>query len=167
IRGFGDRLDRGVKATAESISAISSKLTVDIEQMSGEANTSRENLRNLIEKKLDQNIIQQSDSAKVLREELGGNFDRLGIRVAGSLAESGRTQLERLENETAALGVLTDKSEKAHDALRATVERRLELIRQDNAQKLDEIRKTVDEKLQGTLEQRLGASFKLVSDQLE
>ena len=36
-----------------------------------------------------------------------------------------------------------------------------------DALKLDEIRKTVDEKLQGTLEQRLGASFKLVSDQLE
>jgi DNA recombination protein RmuC len=29
------------------------------------------------------------------------------------------------------------------------------------------MRQTVDEKLQGTLEQRLGASFKLVSDQLE
>jgi DNA recombination protein RmuC len=47
------------------------------------------------------------------------------------------------------------------------VEGRLDAIRQDNAVKLDEMRKTVDEKLQGTLEQRLGASFKLVSDQLE
>jgi len=33
-------------------------------------------------------------------------------------------------------------------------------------QKLDEIRITVDEKLQGTLEQRLGESFKRVDDQL-
>ncbi len=37
----------------------------------------------------------------------------------------------------------------------------------DNAEKLEQMRITVDEKLQGTLEQRLGASFKLVSDQLE
>jgi len=167
IRGFGGRLDHGVKATAESVSAISTKLAIDMEQMRAEANTSRENLRNLIEKKLDQNIVQLSDSARVLREELGGNFDRLGLRVAGSLAETGRIQLERLENVTAALGVLTEKSEKAQEALRATVQGRLDAIRKDNAEKLDEIRKTVEEKLQGTLEQRLGASFKLVSDQLE
>jgi DNA recombination protein RmuC len=165
IRSFGERLDHGVKATAESVSAISTKLIIDMEQMRTEANTGRENLRGLIEKKLDQNIIQLSDSAKVLREELGGNFGRLGIRVTESLVETGRTQLERLENITTALGVLTDKSEKAQEALRLTVEGRLDSIRQDNAVKLDEIRKTVDEKLQGTLEQRLGASFKLVSDQ--
>jgi hypothetical protein len=72
IRSFGERLDHGVKATAESVSAISTKLIIDIEQMRTEANTGRENLRGLIEKKLDQNIIQLSDSAKVLREELGG-----------------------------------------------------------------------------------------------
>ena len=167
VRGFGERLDHGVKATAESVSAISTKLIIDMEQMRTEANTGRENLRALIEKKLDQNIIQLSDSAKVLREELGGNFDRLGIRVTESLAETGRIQLERLENITTALGVLTDKSEKAQEAWRLTVEGRLDSIRQDNVVKLDEIRKTVDEKLQGTLEQRLGASFKLVSDQLE
>jgi DNA recombination protein RmuC len=63
--------------------------------------------------------------------------------------------------------VLTEKSEKAQESLRLTVEGRLDAIRQDNALKLDEMRQTVDEKLQGTLEQRLGASFKLVSDQLE
>jgi DNA recombination protein RmuC len=167
IRTFGERLDHGVKATDESVTAISTKLTLDMEQMRAEANTGRENLRGLIEQKLEQNIAQQSDSAKVLREELGGNFERLGIRVTESLAETGRIQLERLENVTTALGVMTEKSEKAQESLRLTVEGRLDAIRQDNAVKLDEMRQTVDEKLQGTLEQRLGASFKLVSDQLE
>jgi len=70
----------------------------------------------LIEQKLEQNIAQQSDSAKVLREELGGNFERLGIRVKECLAETGRIQLERLENVTTALSVLTEKSEKAQEA---------------------------------------------------
>ena len=36
-----------------------------------------------------------------------------------------------------------------------------------NERKLDEMRKTVDEKLHDTLEKRLGESFKLVSDRLE
>jgi DNA recombination protein RmuC len=40
-------------------------------------------------------------------------------------------------------------------------------LQTDNSAKLDEMRRTVDEKLHATLEQRLGESFKLVSDRLE
>jgi DNA recombination protein RmuC len=40
-------------------------------------------------------------------------------------------------------------------------------IQSANEQKLEEMRRTVDEKLQGTLEARLGDSFKLVSESLE
>jgi DNA recombination protein RmuC len=40
-------------------------------------------------------------------------------------------------------------------------------MQSDNANKLEEMRKTVDEKLHATLEQRLGDSFKLVSERLE
>ena len=39
IRTFGERLDAGVKATGESVTTISTKLTHDMEQMRGEANT--------------------------------------------------------------------------------------------------------------------------------
>ena len=52
-------------------------------------------------------------------------------------------------------------------SLQRTVEGRLEALRADNAEKLEAMRATVDEKLHKTLEDRLGASFKLVSDQLE
>ncbi|MEN8227259.1 MAG: DNA recombination protein RmuC [Bacteroidota bacterium] len=48
-----------------------------------------------------------------------------------------------------------------------TIEKHLKSIREDNAKQLDEMRKTVDEKLQTTLEKRLGESFKQVSDRLE
>lgn len=106
----------------QSVTTISTKLTHDMQQMRGEANTGRDALRGLIEQKLEQNISQQADSAKVLRDELGGNFDRLGIRVAASLAETGQIQLERLENVTNALSVFSEKSEKAQENLRLTVE---------------------------------------------
>jgi len=43
----------------------------------------------------------------------------------------------------------------------------LEKIRHDNTAKLEDMRTTVDEKLQSTLEKRLGDSFKLVSERLE
>lgn len=65
------------------------------------------------------------------------------------------------------LTLLTQSNEQKLAEVRATLEARLKDIETQNASKLDEMRKTVDEKLHATLEQRLGESFKLVSDRLE
>lgn len=51
--------------------------------------------------------------------------------------------------------------------VKLSVEGKLVDIQQGNEKKLEEMRATVDEKLHATLEQRLGESFKLVSDRLE
>ncbi len=51
--------------------------------------------------------------------------------------------------------------------LKATVDSRLSTIQFENEKKLDQMRQTVDEKLQGTLEARLGESFRQVSERLE
>jgi DNA recombination protein RmuC len=51
--------------------------------------------------------------------------------------------------------------------LKATVDARLSTIQFENGKKLDQMRQTVDEKLQGTLEARLGESFRQVSERLE
>ena len=53
------------------------------------------------------------------------------------------------------------------EGVRAIVDVRLRQLQDDNATQIDKMRATVDEKLQGTLEKRLGESFKLVSDRLE
>src|SRR6058998_1593574 len=53
------------------------------------------------------------------------------------------------------------------EAVRSAVDVRLRQLQEDNAKQIDKMRATVDEKLQGTLEKRLGESFKLVSDRLE
>jgi DNA recombination protein RmuC len=49
----------------------------------------------------------------------------------------------------------------------ATIEKSIKSLQDDNAAKLEKMRETVDEKLQKTLETRLGESFKLVSERLE
>jgi DNA recombination protein RmuC len=51
--------------------------------------------------------------------------------------------------------------------LKATVDARLSTIQYENEKKLEQMRQTVDEKLQGTLEARLGQSFRQVSERLE
>jgi DNA recombination protein RmuC len=52
-------------------------------------------------------------------------------------------------------------------SIETTIEKQLKSIREDNTKQLEEMRKTVDEKLQTTLEKRLGESFKQVSERLE
>jgi len=51
--------------------------------------------------------------------------------------------------------------------VRTTLEARLQSLQQGNEAKLEQMRATVEEKLQSTLEARLGESFKLVSERLE
>jgi DNA recombination protein RmuC len=53
------------------------------------------------------------------------------------------------------------------ESVRSVVDQRLQQLQEDNSKQIDKMRATVDEKLQGTLEKRLGESFKLVSDRLE
>jgi DNA recombination protein RmuC len=73
---------------------------------------------------------------------------------------------------------LTKSLVQAHDALRSSIETRIDSMRnvveqrlhdiqRDNADKLEQMRLTVDEKLQGTLETQLSQSFRQVSDRLE
>lgn len=94
--------------------------------------------------------------AKAQREELAGTLKNVSDSTLKSLGEISailRAQLEQVSSQT---GKLTDK-----------VDSRLKELQQDNAQQIDKMRATVDEKLQGTLEKRLGESFKLVSERLE
>ncbi|QYY30564.1 MULTISPECIES: DNA recombination protein RmuC [Cupriavidus] len=65
------------------------------------------------------------------------------------------------------LAQMSEANERRLAEVRATLEQKLRDIEANNAAKLDEMRRTVDEKLHATLEQRLGESFKLVSERLE
>ena len=65
------------------------------------------------------------------------------------------------------LSVLTRSNEAKLEGLRNIIDQRLQSMQADNGAKLEQMRATVDEKLQGTLEKRLGESFKLVSERLE
>jgi DNA recombination protein RmuC len=51
--------------------------------------------------------------------------------------------------------------------MRNTVETQLRTLQEDNNRRLEQMRAVVDEKLQSTLEKRLGDSFKQVSERLE
>ena len=106
-------------------------------------------------------------AARELREEVARTQHAGAERLSGSLHRIGQAQSERFTEVTRQLEALTRSNEVRVDKLREAVEQRLDRLRESNEGKLDQMRKTVDEQLQGTLEKRLGESFKLVSDRLE
>ena len=101
------------------------------------------------------------------REEQGQALDRLGQTLAAQVARLAQLQAQQLEAFAQQLARLTQSNDQRFEQLRLAVEARLGAIQADNANRLEEMRKTVDEKLHATLEQRLGESFKLVSERLE
>lgn len=95
-------------------------------------------------------------TARELRGEVAGGLKAHADTVVRTVGELGQQQRALLDGVAAQVRQLT-----------ATVDERLGKIRETNEAKLEEMRKTVDERLHGTLEKRLGESFKLVSDRLE
>jgi DNA recombination protein RmuC len=87
----------------------------------------------------------QERSERMLREEMARSREE-GANIA-------KAQREELT--------------KSLEGVRSIVDLRLKQLQEDNSKQIDKMRATVDEKLQGTLEKRLGESFKLVSDRLE
>jgi len=101
------------------------------------------------------------------REERAQSATLLGQAVSTQMGQLGTLQAERLEAFARELSRFSLGLDERFERLKNSVEGRLTAIQADNAAKLEEMRRTVDEKLHATLEQRLGESFKLVSDRLE
>jgi DNA recombination protein RmuC len=112
------------------------------------------------------------------RAALGGRFDALdkaGERLERTLDSrltalrddaSGSAKGLR-EEVNAHLVRVAEALDRKQDALREQVQGRLDQLRVENGEKLEQMRLVVEEKLQGTLEARLGESFRLVQEQLE
>ena len=101
------------------------------------------------------------------REERAQSATLLGQALTTQVSHFGTAQSERLEAFARELNRFSLGLDERFERLRISVEGRLTAIQADNASKLEEMRRTVDEKLHATLEQRLGESFRLVSDRLE
>ncbi len=101
------------------------------------------------------------------REERAQSSNLLGQALSTQVGQFGALQAERLEAFARELSRFSLGLDERFERLKIAVESRLTAIQADNASKLEEMRRTVDEKLHATLEQRLGESFKLVSDRLE
>ena len=71
--------------------------------------------------------------------------------TTNTMAELAKSQKFQLEKMTSEIGKLSESNETKLEAVRVTVESKLQSMQVDNANQLELMRQTVDEKLQGAL----------------
>jgi len=108
-----------------------------------------------------------SAAASELRREVSGTHKASTETLVKTISQIGESQTTKFQAFTVQLKTLTESNQGGLKHLQETVDGRLQELRSSNERKLDQMREVVDEKLQSTLEKRLGESFKLVGDRLE
>lgn len=99
-------------------------------------------------------------SSSQMRLETGARLNELQTSLVQQM--TGLTGLQGQQ-----LADLTHRIQLDLGEVRGTLQTQLTGLQQGNERKLDQMRATVEEKLQSTLEARLGESFRMVSDRLE
>ncbi|TCL43458.1 DNA recombination protein RmuC [Harryflintia acetispora] len=105
----------------------------------------------------------QSRTAQ-LQNDRFGEIDGHLLQKQDALARALALQFHQFEER---FGTFSLENAQRLEEIRASVEKRLSYLQEDNNRKLDEMRRLVDEKLQKTLEERVTRSFQLVSEKLQ
>lgn len=165
---------------AISISVLSLVLLVLLFFRKNENNVSLmiDAVQQLMQRELKENRIELSASLKDNREELSNGLDKLTLKleeklrlISEGLIKSGQQNRTELTNTlknfsdafTQNVKEFNDLQKQKFDAMGVKQD---ELVKSTEL-KLERMRETVDEKLHKTLEERLGQSFKIVSERLE
>ena len=137
-----DRMERVLK---EELSISRSEARKGEQQARSEVNLQIQGMKDDILKRMSEIVSFQKNQLDIYSSVMEKSLKSFEIQFSKSVNEFNELQKQKFEELT---------------------------IKQDNLiksteNKLEKMRETVDEKLQGTLEKRLGESFKLVSDRLE
>jgi len=162
------------------LSALSLILLVILLLKSSKTDTSPiiEAMRSLLQNELKENRTELSAALKENRQELSDGLDKLTLKLDEKLTQiseglntNAKANREELTNSLKDFSTIFTKNVKDFNDLQkqkfdAMATKQDELVTSTEL-KLEKMRETVDEKLHKTLEERLGQSFKLVSERLE
>jgi DNA recombination protein RmuC len=124
-------------------------------------------LENGIKDEIALNRQETANSALQARQELNTTLKSASDSLQQRMVDNIRIQNDQLDSFSKQLMAMAKINEEKLEAMRHTVQTQLHRLQEDNTRKLEKMRATVDEKLQSTLEKRLGESFKQVSERLE
>ncbi len=127
----------------------------------------QQRLESVLKDEITANRQETAQSARQARQELGSTLKMSSDSLQQRLADNIRVQKDQLDSFSKQLMALARLNEEKLETMRKTLETQLRSLQEDNTRKLEQMRATVDEKLQSTLDQRLGESFRQVSERLE
>lgn len=107
------------------------------------------------------------DIKRDIIDENRGNVKTLGELISANQKNADEVNSNKLDSINKTVKTLEETNIKHLLEMRENIEKRLDVIRDDNNKKLEKMQQTVDEKLQKTLEEKMDKSFKLVSERLE
>ncbi len=149
VSALGQGLNTGM-------ATLTGSLGENIRTMSGELKGGMETMKTAMR--------QSQEAAAQQQSEKLGEIDRHVMARQEAMSVSMEKQMQTMEQR---LSHLDQMNEQKLEALRQSMTAAMQEMRQENAKKLEEIRRTVDEKLQDTLQKRITDSFQSVSQQLE
>lgn len=145
-----------LNATLDELRKLLGSTTTSMLSLAETSQKDQQAARDLLEQKF--HLLQASNEAKL---------EAVRQTVTEQLRQLTEDQRKLNGELVTALTGITEANRLDQASTREALEQKFQQIQASNERKLDEMRQTVDEKLQGTLEKRLGESFKLVSDRLE
>ncbi len=168
------RLDGFEKAQEKIERAVREEIARNRDESAKAASTQRQELMEAF-RVFGGSVVQRvSEAGNVQKDQLetfSGHLTTFakasGERLDAVRAESALGAKQLREEVVATLKGISETNMQKLESLRVAVDSKLQNIQADNAAKLEQMRATVEEKLQGTLDKRLGESFKQVSDRLE
>lgn len=110
---------------------------------------------------------QMSAQRQELSAQTQTSVKNMGDMLLENQRESSRQQEDRLARLERRMNDLSLTTEQKLEIIRDSMEKKLVMLRDDNNRQLEEMRQTVDEKLQKTLEEKMNRSFSLVNERLE
>jgi DNA recombination protein RmuC len=129
--------------------------------------TQQERIEHMVRDEFARNRQERAGSDRQSREEIGSILKSASDSQLKQMSGVAGMQKDQLDSFSKQLLALTKLNEDKLESLRKTIEIQLRTIQEDSSRKLEQMRAVVEEKLQSTLEKRLGESFKQVSERLE
>lgn len=157
----------GREAFEKRLDAIDSRLGHGLIQMKSAQDQTFEAIRAVLDRRLGE----VHDAGRTAVSHQHQDLQR-GLKVLGEMLHLGLAKArEEQERSFGAFrqnfGELSRASLEQLDRVRGALDHGMARMQQSNETRLEEMRRIVDEKLQDTLERRLGQSFGLISDRLE
>ncbi len=139
----------------------------DIEALMLKFDSTLERTEKSIKDEFQRNRVETNEISKTNREELIKSLNTFSEQFSKNVKELNELLRQQFGDFSKQQSEINKQATDNVKEVKDSVEKQLKSIREDNTKQLDEIRITVDEKLQKTLNERLSQSFETVGKQLQ